>query len=100
MNKLERKDYNEGLMQKINNSLYICIDETKLVIVHRREELTLITPADKDYIRKQNYIDIHMGIIVIRILSQVKEGLDSKALLCLYDSRFYDYEQFQIASVK
>lgn len=41
-----------------------------------------------------------MKIIVIRILNQVREGLDTKAHLCLYGSRFYDHEQTQIASEK
>ena len=41
-----------------------------------------------------------MGIIIIGILSQAREGLDTKAHLYLYDSSFYDHEQSQIASAE
>ena len=58
-------------MSKMNNSLYIYTDETKLSIVNRREELTLINSVGKDYLRKQNCTYIHMRIIVI--LSQAKK---------------------------
>lgn len=54
----------------MNNNLYIQTDETKLVVINRREELTLISPIGRAYLRKKNYADIHMGIIVIGILSQ------------------------------
>ena len=39
-------------MSKINSSLYVYPDETKLSVVNRREELTLIGPIDRDYLRK------------------------------------------------
>ena len=41
-----------------------------------------------------------MGIIVIGILGQAREGLDIKAHLHLYYSSFYDHEQAQITSGK
>ena len=41
-----------------------------------------------------------MGVIIIGLLSQTREGLDTKAHLYLYDSRFYDHEQAQIASTE
>ena len=39
-----------------------------------------------------------MRIIIIGILSQAREGVDTTTRLYLYDSRFYDHEQAQIAS--
>ena len=39
-----------------------------------------------------------MGVIIIGLLSQTREGLDTKAHLYLYDSRFYDHEQAQIVA--
>ena len=83
---------------KMNNNLYVYMYEAKLVVVNRWEWSTLISPIGKDYLRKETYTNIHTGIIVIRILSQAREGLDSKQHLYLYDSRFYDHEQAQIAS--
>ena len=41
-----------------------------------------------------------MWIIIIGILSQARKGRDTKAHLYLYDSRFYDHEQAQIASAE
>ena len=41
-----------------------------------------------------------MGIIIIGILNQAREGLDTKTHLYLYESRFYDHEQAQIASAE
>ena len=46
-------------MSKVNNSLHIYTDETKLSVVNKREELTLISPIGRDYLRKQNYNGIH-----------------------------------------
>ena len=60
-------------MSKVNNSLHIYTDETKLSVVNKREELTLISPIGRDYLRKQNYTDIHIGITIIGILSQARE---------------------------
>lgn len=96
----KKRLYNEGLMLKMNNSFYIDTYETKLSVVNRRKELTLISPVNRDYLRKQKYTDIHMRIIVIGVLSRAREGLDTKAPLYLYDSRFYDHEQTQIVSTK
>ena len=87
-------------MSKINNSLYIYLDEIKLFVVNRREELTLISPVGRDYLKKQNYTYIHMRRIVIGILSQAREGLDTKAHLYLYDNRFYDHKQTQIVNAE
>lgn len=83
-------------MSKMNNSLYVYTNETKLAVVNKREELTLISPTGRNYLRKQNYTDIHVWIIVIGILSHAREGLDTKAHLYLYESRFYDHEPVQI----
>lgn len=69
----KKRLYNEGLMLKINNSFYIYTYETKLSVVNRRKELTLISPVDRDYLRKQKYTDIHMRIIVIGVLSRARE---------------------------
>ena len=60
-------------MSKINYSLYIYTNETKLSVINRREKLTLIGPIGRDYLRKQNYTDIHIGITIIGILSQARE---------------------------
>ena len=43
---------------------------------------------------------MHMGVIRIGFLSQAREGLDTKAHLYLYDSRFYDHEQAHIVSAE
>lgn len=37
----------------MNNNLYIQTDETKLVVINRREELTLISPIGRAYLRKK-----------------------------------------------
>ena len=41
-----------------------------------------------------------MRIIIIGILSQTREGLDTKIHLYLYDSKFYEHEQAQTASAE
>ena len=41
-----------------------------------------------------------MGIIVIGTLCQLREGLDTKTHIYVYDNIFYDHAQAQIASAK
>lgn len=69
-----------------------------------QKELTLISPIGRDYLRELNYIDIHIEIRVIGILSQARKRLDIKVRAHtqthIYDSRFYDNKQAQIANVK
>lgn len=53
-----------------NQTLYSKTSPSLLKKKRKRKELTLISPVGIDYLRKQNYTDAHMRIIVIEILSQ------------------------------
>ena len=49
----KKRLYNEGWKSKLNNSLYIYTNETKLSIVNKQEELTLINWAGRDYLENK-----------------------------------------------
>lgn len=51
--KIKKKNlYNEGIMSKMNNSLYIYKDKTKVAVLNKREKILLISPIGRDYLRK------------------------------------------------
>lgn len=38
----------------------------------------------KEYLKQQNYIDVHMGVIIIGLLGQTRSSLDTKAHVYIY----------------
>ena len=59
--------------------------EFKLAVVNNREEVRLISPQSTKKLKKNGFSDIHLGVVVIGILSQTRAGLDTKAHLFFYD---------------
>ena len=49
---------------------------------------------------KNGYSAIHLGVVIIGVLSQTRAELDTKAHLYLYDERFNDHEQAQLATAE
>ena len=73
--------------------MYVYKDEFTIGVVNNREEITLISPQSAKEIKKNGYSAIHLGVVIIEVLSQTRAGLDTKAHLYLYDERFNDHEQ-------
>ena len=85
--------YQEGILDSFKSSLYVYKDEFTIWVVNNREEITLISPQSAKEIKKNGYSAIHLGLVIIGVLSQTRAGLDTKAHLYLYDERFNDHEQ-------
>ena len=83
--------YNSRIKENFKNSIYMYTDESKIEAVNKMQEFTLISKEGRNYLKKQKFTDIHMGVIIIGLLSQTREGLDTKTHLYLYD-----HEQAQI----
>lgn len=54
----------------------------------------------KEYWKSQNYLDIHMSVIIIGLLGQSRVELDTKPHVYIFYGRFSDHEQAQIATAK
>ena len=92
--------YREGILDSFKSSLYVYKDEFTIGVVNNREEITLISPQSAKEIMKNGYSAIHLGVVIIGVLSQTRAGLDTKAHLYLYDERFNDHEQAQLATAE
>ena len=92
--------YSEGFLDSFKSSLYVYKDEFTIGAVNNREEVTLISPQSAKEWKKNGYSAIHLGVIIIGVLSQTRAGLDTKAHLYLYDGRFSNHEQAQLATAE
>ncbi|KAK2663017.1 hypothetical protein Ddye_001591 [Dipteronia dyeriana] len=92
--------YKEGILDSLKSSLYVYKDEFTIAVVKNREEVTLISPQNAKEIKKNRFSSIHLGVIIIGILSQTRAGLDTKAHLYLYDGRFSNHTQAQLATAE
>ena len=67
--------YQEGILDSFKSSLYVYKDEFTIGVVNNREEITLISPQSAKEIKKNGYSAIHLGVVIIGVLSQTRAGL-------------------------